>query len=56
MNKAQNASIDATNVNMASGNHAEAFRALDNLSVSIHEFSLTKTRCPEGEGYYDRTK
>jgi len=41
---------------MASGSHTDALRALDNLSVSIHEISLTKTVCPEGEGYYDRTK
>ena len=48
MDKAQNVEIDTRNVNMASSNYAEAFAVLDNLSVSIHELSLTKTGCPEG--------
>ena len=49
MNKAQNLAIGAGSVNMTSGNYTDAFRALDNFSDSVHEFSLTKTVCSEGE-------
>jgi hypothetical protein len=56
MNKAQNVTIDTGNINLASSNYTDAYRVLQKLSVSIHEFSLTKTVCPEGEGHYDRTK
>jgi len=48
MSKVLNVAIGAGNVNMASANYTDAFDALDNLQVSIHEFSLTKTVCPEG--------
>ncbi len=41
---------------MASSHYAEVFATLDNLSISIHESSLTKTGYPEGEGHYDRKR
>jgi hypothetical protein len=48
MNKVQNLAIGTGSVNMTLGNCTDAFRALDNFSDSVHEFSLTKTVCTEG--------
>lgn len=43
----QDVAIDTRNFNSVSGNDVDAFRTRNIFSISIYEFSLTKTGYPE---------